>query len=171
MCQNAFDQSELRGMALINSGERNRITHVYDSADGQSLVEMALCLPCLLLIITGIGAFGLTLSNFVSLTDANSVGARQFAIQRGESGDPCALAVTAITSATPTLNHSTSTSVGIGYSFTVGGASYTTSCPSATMTQGQNVVVKTTYPCTLRVYSVNLNPNCQLVAQTTEVIQ
>ncbi len=147
-----------------------RATSGLSATDGQSIVEMALCLPAFLLVVTGIAAFGLTLSNFITLTDATSVGARQFAIERSEGGDPCALSVTAITGATPNLNHTNAT-VGIGYAFTVGGQTYTSSCPSATLTQGQNVQVKTTYPCTLKVYGLNLNPTCQLVAQTTEVIQ
>ena len=128
-------------------------------------------MPILLLIVTGIAAFGLTLGNYISLTEATGVGAREFAILRGAGADPCATSAQAISASAPTLLNN-GTSAAMTYSFTVGGTTYSSpTCLSATLNQSASVQVKTTYPCTLKVYGLNLSPNCQLVAQTTEVIQ
>ena len=80
------DQVERRGLFL--SGD-----------DGQALVEFALTLPVLLLIVTGILSFGVTLNTMLELTNAASAGARQFAFMRGQGGDACAVAVSTIVGA------------------------------------------------------------------------
>ena len=48
------------------------------------MVEMALVLPVLLLVVTGILTFGLAFNNYLLLTEATSVGARTLAISRGK---------------------------------------------------------------------------------------
>ena len=52
------------------------------------MVEMALVLPVLLLVITGILIFGLAFNNYLLLTEATSVGARTLAISRGRNHRP-----------------------------------------------------------------------------------
>jgi Flp pilus assembly protein TadG len=140
---------------------------------GQAAVELALCLPVLLLVVTGITTFGIAMNNYIELTEATGTGARQFAIARGMAGDQCALAAAAIAAAAPTLAN-TGSVTGIGYSFTVGGQTYkaaSPSCPNASLVQGQTVVVSTTYPCVLKVFQANYAPSCSLSAKTTEVLQ
>ncbi len=61
--------------------------------NGQAMVEMALALPVLLLVLTGILTFGLAFNNYVLLTEATSIGARTLAISRGATTDPCATAL------------------------------------------------------------------------------
>ena len=53
--------------------------------EGQAMVEMALVLPVLLLVVTGILTFGLAFNNYLLLTEATSVGARTLAISRGRN--------------------------------------------------------------------------------------
>ena len=55
---------------------------------GQSLVEFAVCLPVLLLILTGIFTFGIALNNYLMMTNAVSIGARYLAISRGQTSYP-----------------------------------------------------------------------------------
>lgn len=50
--------------------------------DGQAYVEFALVLPLLLLIVMGIIQFGTVFKDYIALTDAVRVGARQAAISR-----------------------------------------------------------------------------------------
>lgn len=141
--------------------------------EGQALIEFALTLPVLLLIVTGILSFGVTLNNMLALTNAASAGARQFAYMRGQGGDACAVSVTTITGAAPLLRN-TGALTGIGYSFVVGGVTYNATsptCPNAVLTQGQPVKLTITYPCSLLLYGSNAFPSCQLTAQTSELIQ
>ena len=146
---------------------------------GQSAVELALCLPALLMVVTGIATFGLALNNYVTLTEATSVGARQISVQRGQTGDPCALASSALQSAAPLLKYTGSASTGLAMTFkvyTTATASTTYSampatCSAAALTQGMPVTVTATYPCTLQVYGHNYAPSCFLTAQSTEVTQ
>ena len=137
---------------------------------GQSLVEFALTLPVMLLIVTGLMAFGITINNYLQLTDATSVGARQLAISRGTS-DPCATASSAIYAAAPLLTKTSYT-----FKFTLNGTSYPgTTCNSAgaaaNLSQGSTATVLVTYPCNLKVYGSTIIPSCILTAQTAELVQ
>ena len=49
---------------------------------GQAMVEFVLVAPILLLLVIGIVQFGILLNNYVTLTDAVRVGARQAAVSR-----------------------------------------------------------------------------------------
>lgn len=143
---------------------------------GQSMIEFALCLPLLMLVVTGILTFGLALNNYISLTEATSVGARQLAILRGQPGDPCSITAATIAAAAPLMKNTGSTT-GLGYTFQVyttatTSQTYTsTTCSTAPLTQGQPVTVTMTYPCVLKVFNANYVPSCTLKARTTEVVQ
>jgi Flp pilus assembly protein TadG len=142
---------------------------------GQAMVEMALALPVLLLVVTGILTFGLAYNNYVELTEATNVGARALAISRGATTDPCATAAQAVIAAAPLL-----VAGNLTFSFQLNGTNYTgTSCNSSSSTtgaagnlvQGGNAVVTVNYPCSLAVYGANYAPNCSLQAQITELVQ
>ena len=49
---------------------------------GQALIEFVLVMPLLLVVVMGMIQFGLALQNYVALTDAVRVGARQAAVSR-----------------------------------------------------------------------------------------
>jgi Flp pilus assembly protein TadG len=138
---------------------------------GQSQVEFALTCTFLLPILFGITAFGIAMNNYLSLTEATGVGARQLSLERGQGGDPCAIAAATIAASAPTLNNSGSAATGIGYTFLVNSVSYGATCANATLTQGASVTVTTTYPCVLKIYGHNYAPSCYLTAQTAEVMQ
>ena len=142
---------------------------------GQSLVEFALCLPILLLVVTGICTFGIFLNNYMMLTNAVSIGARTLAVNRGMTSDPCATTAAAVYAAAPTLTKSSFT-----FAFVLNGVAYTgTTCSSSSPTTGAagNLVQNTpaqvtiTYPCSLAVYGANYVPNCVLKSQITELVQ
>jgi Flp pilus assembly protein TadG len=143
--------------------------------NGQAMVEMALALPLLLLVLTGILTFGLAFNNYVLLTEATSIGARTLAISRGATTDPCATASSAVIAAAPLLS-----SANLSFTFVLNGTTYTgTSCSSgssttgaaANLVQGANAIVTVTYPCSLAVYGANYAPHCSLQAQMTELVQ
>jgi Flp pilus assembly protein TadG len=154
--------------------------HLGRGEDGQSLVEFALCLPPLLLLMTGIFAFGIAVANYVMLTNAAAAGAQQLSVSRGQLAspfDPCATAVTAIEAAAPSL-----TGGSMKFAFVLDGNSYasnTTKCTStsettgaaAQLVSGQAVTVTVTYPCSLVIYNSNNFPNCVLTAKASEVVQ
>jgi Flp pilus assembly protein TadG len=143
--------------------------------EGQAMVEMALILPVLLLVVTGILVFGLAFNNYLLLTEATSVGARTLAISRGETTDPCATAAAAIYAAAPLL-----VAADLSFTFVLNGTTYTgPSCNSGSSTtgaagnlkQGAYAVVTVTYPCSLAVYGANYAPNCSLQSQIAELVQ
>ncbi|WP_263382799.1 TadE/TadG family type IV pilus assembly protein [Granulicella arctica] len=142
---------------------------------GQSLIEFAVCLPVLLLIVTGIMTFGIGINNFIMLTEATSVGARQLAIIRGQDLDPCANVAKVVYAAAPNL-----TASGLTFSFVLNGTPYAgnscastsaTSGSSGNMVQGSSARLTVTYPCNLAVYGINYAPSCTLKAQTAELVQ
>jgi Flp pilus assembly protein TadG len=143
--------------------------------EGGALVEMAVTLPVLLLIVTGIFTFGLALNNYLELTDAVGISARLLAISRGQTTDPCATTTAAFYKAAPYLK-----TTSLSFTFVLNGTSYTgASCSSSSTTtgaagnlvQGQAAQVTVTYPCNLAVYGKNYAPSCTLTAQTTELVQ
>lgn len=157
------------------------------SERGQASVELALCLPMLLVFMTGITSFGVALNNYQTLTDAVSVGARLLATSRTQTTDPCNLAYVAVTNALPSLVQQ-----GGALTFTtamfnplpggtqLAGSPYTGStCSSASTSSGaagnlvQNgsVQLSVTYPCNLIIFGANLIPGCTLHAQITELVQ
>jgi hypothetical protein len=142
---------------------------------GGSLIEFALTLPPLLLVATGIGAIGIAMNNYLIVTNATTVAARQISISRGQTLDPCATAVSSLTAAAPTLTASKFT-----YAYKFNGVAYSgTSCPSANYTsgapsnlvQGQPESITVTYPCSILAYNANLAPSCSLQASMTELVQ
>jgi len=142
--------------------------------EGQSMVEFAVTLPVLLLIMTGLATFGVGMNNYLQLTEATSVGARQLAISRQQTNDPCSVVSTAVMAAAPNL-----TSSSMSFSYLLNGVSYSgTSCSSgspttgaaANLVQGKTAQVTVTYPCSFFAYKYNFGA-CNLVATTTEVVQ
>lgn len=137
---------------------------------GQALIELALCLPVLLLVVFGVCTFGIAFSNYLMLEDATNVGARQLAISRGQSTDPCSTASTAIIAAAPTLTRNS-----LGFTFLINNVSYSgTTCTGAAANMAQNAMAKVTvtYPCNLSSYKWSFaSGSCTLTAATAELIQ
>jgi Flp pilus assembly protein TadG len=153
--------------------------------DGSSLIEFALCLPPLLLLMTGIFAFGIAVANYVQLTNACSAGAMQLSIMRNNLTspyDPCATAVSAVEGAAPSL-----TAGSMKFVVVLNGTTYPTSgtptaslsCTStsnnagaaANLVASKPITVTVTYPCNLTVYKANNFPSCVLTAQSSELVQ
>jgi len=129
----------------------------------------------MLLLLTGMFTFGITVGNYVTLTNATSAAALQLAISRGQTLDPCSLASSTVYSAAPNLKQSSLT-----FAYSLNGTAYSgTSCSSASTTsgaagnlvQGQPAQVTITYPCNLRIFILNSFSTCSLSAKTTELVQ
>lgn len=148
---------------------------------GQTMLEFALVAPILLMVLTGIFAFGIALNQYEILTNAVSDGARAFVLSEGTVGtngstsmapnqDPCAYAVSATEASGSSLAASNMT-FAITYTTAAGTAtSYTTSCPSLLMHSMDSVQVKVTYPVT--PHMLGFGPQTlRLSAQTTEFVQ
>lgn len=159
-------------MRLLNSSafHKRGCKRPHDAAHanrrrGQSLIEFSLVMPVLLLVVTGMVGFGLALYNNLVLTNGVNIGAQTLASSRGQTTDPCATASAAVQSAAPSL-----VAANLSYTIILNGTSYTsTSCSSATLTQGTTIQVSATYPCSLPVYG--MNGICHLGAATAEVVQ
>jgi Flp pilus assembly protein TadG len=151
------------------------------SETGAAMVEMALVLPVLMLMVTGIFAFGTAFNNYVALTNAVDISGRLLAIDRLNTTDPCADVANAVRRAAPYLKPANLSFTIVLNTTTYGGTSGTsgTSCSSSSATtgaaanlvQGQPVTVTVTYPCSFGVYGMNLVPGCTLTAQVTELEQ
>ncbi len=154
---------------------RSRLRELPCRHDGQSLVEFALALPVLLLVVTGITAFGIAFNNYIMLTEATSVGARQLTVSRGQTTDPCQTFSSAVYAAAPLLKQSNMTFTislnGTTYSGTSCSGSSTSGAP-ANMVLGTNAVVTVTYPFSLSLYGIKIVPaGSLLMAKTTELMQ
>ncbi len=154
--------------------------------EGQALLEFALLLPLLLMVVTGIYAFGLAFNQYLQLTEATSVGAELLGFSRGQTADPCYTAAYAIQNSAPLLDPTK-----ISYTFVLNGNSYgpysglvvaasgsapaSSLCPTssnagATLAPGVPATVTVTYPCNLTVYLFSQSTFNMGVA-VTEIIQ
>jgi Flp pilus assembly protein TadG len=156
---------------------------------GQALLEFAYLLPILMILLLGMIAFGITLNNYLEMTNGATAGAQALAISRGQTLDPCGTAAAPFYATTPNLTQSNlkftiTLSPGPGGS----GSTYvlatnqtnpscpaasTTSAPASDLIQGYTATVMVTYPCNLSVFGVNFVPpaSCILTAQTAESVQ
>jgi Flp pilus assembly protein TadG len=144
--------------------------------EGGALVEMAVTLPVLLLLMTGIFSFSVALYQKLQLAEAVGNAGRTLAVDRG-SADPCQDATTAIYAAAPGLTQSSLT-----LTYTLNGVvTKGKSCYSAgvngntNMVAGQNAEIQATYTgCFLNVMNIwgkSMTGPCTLYAQVTEVVQ
>jgi Flp pilus assembly protein TadG len=134
--------------------------------DGNVIVEMALSLPVLLLLFTGIVSFAGAYSNQMTLTQAVGIGGEYLQQLRGNTTNPCASVIGAIENAAPYLTASS-----ISLTLTMDGTTASgNSCPGDQqyLVQGTPVTVLATYPCVLSAYSMKFTGTCQLSAEVTE---
>ena len=153
----------------------------HSDSEGGALVEMAVTLPLIMLIMTGIFSFSMALYQKLQLAEAVAAAGRQLAVDRG-SHDPCADVTNAIDNGAPGLSQST---LNQGIVITINGTVEPSgSCPGSGTTganadlsnaQGQNAQVQVTYPTTLSVVNIwgggsNFG-SVNLISQVTEVVQ
>lgn len=151
--------------------------------EGSTLAEMALVMPVLLVVLTGIFSFGIIMNQNLVLTNAVNSGARAFALSRGSgtsstatNADPCTLAGTTINSSATNLN-SANVTYTIVYTVTSSSTSttYTASagtiptCANLVMTSGDVVSVKAVYPVNAIMYGIS--KSLSLTAQSAELVQ
>jgi len=149
----------------MTSMSRRSRAFLLGSENGNALIEMAIALPVLLMVVTGIYAFAIVFYNYQTLSQAVGVGGQYLSQIRTSTSDPCLDTFNAITGAGPTL-----TQANIGLTLTMNGTSVTAkTCPSyvSYLTQGGSVTVQATYPCQYPIYNFVWS-SCQLKAAVTE---
>jgi Flp pilus assembly protein TadG len=157
-----------RGLSL----GRRRCLFTEDS-EGGALVEMAVTLPVIMAIMTGIFSFSMALYQKLQLSEAISNAGRLLATDRGDT-DPCNTATNAFYAAAPGLAHGSLT-----LTYTLNGTSYgsgTTTCPgssgaaNANMVSGGTAQLNATFACSLGVFRMKAM-TCSLQQSITEVVQ
>jgi Flp pilus assembly protein TadG len=134
--------------------------------EGGALIEIALTVPILLAVLTGICTFGIAYSNQLTLTQAVGTAGQYLAQIRTTSSDPCSDVNTALTNAAPGLTASK-----ISLTTTMNGTANTgTTCSGkqTELVQGSTVSVYATYPCSLSIYNLSFATSCKLTAKVTE---
>jgi len=141
--------------------------------EGGSLVEMAVTLPIVMAVMTGIFTFSIALYQKLQLCEAISNAGHLLATDRGDT-NPCSTATSAIYAAAPGLKQSN-----ITLTYTLNAVSYgsgTTTCPgssgaaNANMVAGGTAEIQATYTCAIGVYGMS-NLTCNLASSVTEIVQ
>jgi Flp pilus assembly protein TadG len=139
--------------------------------EGQSLVELALMLPLLLMLLAGLIFGGITFYDYVTLADAVEAGARMIVTNQGAGKGPptaCTLGENALTSAAANLKTSQITISG-----GAGGETFTGTSKCTSLQTGDYVTLGATYPCYLKIpfAGINLcpvqNSNGSFISSTT----
>jgi Flp pilus assembly protein TadG len=152
-----------------------RIQCVRREEDGSALVELALFVPVLLCLLTGIFSLSTALYQKLQLAEAMSSAGRVLAAEAGDA-DPCADTTAAIDAAAPGL-----TASNIGITIIIDGHTYgsntsSVSCTAAggannaLMPAGSTAVIQATYPCALSIYNIK-GLGCAISEQIAEVVQ
>jgi Flp pilus assembly protein TadG len=142
--------------------------------EGGPLVEMAVVLPLMMLLITGMCSFGLTLNSYLVLTNAVQTGAMDLALNAGSTTDPCNTAAAAVAAAAPTLTASK-----IIYTFNFNGTSagpFTGTTASSCTSDAADLKVNTMFTVTAQyqasLFVYGLAPrSLYLTASTAELAQ
>jgi Flp pilus assembly protein TadG len=167
-----------------------RINRCWRGEEGSTVAEMALVLPILLAVLTGVFSFGVALNQYLVLTNAVNNAARAFAMSAQTdgsvsmlgSGDPCQYAAQAVQSGASNMDTSNLTYT-ITYTTYLGNTSNTPttttytgtgstlpSCSSKKMYQYDVVTVKAVYPISPAVYGWATR-SLSLTAQSVEMVQ
>lgn len=134
--------------------------------EGSVIVELALSLPMLMLLFTGVLTFAAAYNHQLILTQAVGAGGQYLQQLRSSTTDPCQDTMTVIKNSAPSLDPSS-----ITLTLTMNGAKVTgSSCGGyqSYLLEGTPVTVSATYPCSLQVFSMKFASSCQLTAQVTE---
>ncbi len=129
---------------------------------GAAAVEFALIGPLFITIMLGAFQFGLAFYNFLQVGNSVSVGARTFAMARGNAS-PYTSTTSAMQSASASL-----ISGNLTITLSVNGTACSTdsTCETA-LTQGSPATVTASYPCNLVIVGINFLPSCSLRSTTT----
>ena len=144
-------------------------------SEGGALIEMALSLPIVFLVLTGVFTFSVATNQKLEHAEAVNVGGARLAVDRGDT-NPCSTVAGVIAAAAPGLKSSS-----ISLTFTLGTASTSGTAASSTcagtggaananLVSGGTAEIVATYPCSLIVYGKNFG-TCSLSSQITEVVQ
>jgi len=157
-----------------------RVSRFFHSdSEGGALVEMAVTLPLIMLIMTGIFSFSMALYQKLQLAEAVAAAGRQLAVDRG-SHDPCLDVQNAIDNGAPGLNQ---TLLNQGIVVTINGTTEPAgTCPGSgssgantDLASGVNAQIQVTYPTTLNVANIwgtgTGFGSVNLISQVTEEIQ
>ena len=134
---------------------------------GVATLEFALVAPILFLVMFGTVKYGIVLSQYLTLTNATLMGARQFAFSAGVDAAPYTDAVSAVRTAAPNLTPLVITTA-------VNGTGCSTDAGCATALSGnigKPVTVTASYSCAAMNIIFDLLPNCTLRSQQTERVQ
>lgn len=133
-------------------------------SEGGALVEMAVTLPLVMIIMTGIFSFSFALYQKLQLAEAVSNAGHYLAVARGDT-NPCATAINAVYAGAPALS-----SGAMNITLIDNGNPLPTSCNSSTLNQYDTVSVQVTYPTSLSVYGMPY-AGFNLSQQITEIVQ
>lgn len=134
-------------------------------------IEFAFIAPMLLLAVLGAAVFGIAVNNYITLTGAASIGARQLAISRGDP-TPYTDTVAQVKGAAPNL-----TPANLTITLKVNGTACATDAACTTLLANAATAVvpgtvTASYPCSLVVMGINYAPGaCTLSANTTERVE
>ncbi|MGA3080941.1 MAG: TadE/TadG family type IV pilus assembly protein [Terracidiphilus sp.] len=148
-------------------GDRLRV-FLRGGDEGASLVEVALTLPIVLMVMTGIFSVGFAYFNQQELTDGVGAAGQYLSVDRTSTTDPCADAYAKLIAAAPNLAGSKLT-----LNVTMNSTTYTgTSCSGDEnqLVLGSTVTVNATYPCNIGMFGVNFSSSCLLKAQVAEYV-
>jgi Flp pilus assembly protein TadG len=136
---------------------------------GQAVVELALVLPLMLLLLLGVVQFGTVFRDYIALTDATRVGARQAAVSRSlpvAQREPAVLAK--VQSAAVNLD-----TAKMGFSLQLrnpAGVLLTPNSQDTSWVPSGDVTIRTTYPFRISLFGMVFY-NGVLQSRTTERIE
>ena len=154
-----------KGRKIIRQQPLSRLRAMLRADDGASAVEFAIILPVMMLVLFGIIRMGITINNYIEITSGSRAGVRILAVSRG-SATPYKDSTTAFGNSAPNISPT--------MTLTVNGTGCGSDAACQTLLKtaaGQPAVFRATYPCNLKIMSIDFAPSCQLVSQTTERVE
>jgi Flp pilus assembly protein TadG len=153
---------------------RTRLFDVVKDHTGSALVEFTIVFPVLILLILGLAQFGLIFYNYILVTNAAAVGARQLALSRTDAN--------AYTDTVSAINTASTGLSGLTITMSVNGATCSTNsaCQTDLVTASGTVPpepasVTVSYSCTgnsiMPAYLINLSGICPLTSTMQQLVE
>jgi len=171
------------GNARTSSRSAGRLLRawLHNGDGGQSMVEVALLLPIVMMMLTGIFSVGVAYVNLGSLQTGVNLGASDLAGLYSVTSDPCADTFAIIASGAQSFNpakitvtyylNAPTSAAATGTKEGPFTGSSANSCSSIALTERSYFSIYALYPCNIGMYGISFSSSCELPASGGGYVQ
>lgn len=138
---------------------------------GSSTIETLLAVPFLMTVVFLIVEFGMLFKDYLLLTDGVSTAGRTLAVSRGQADNPCVAAKNRFFASAADIDPDQLSMI-----INIDGTNYPSDaeggfCSGVTLESGLDARLSVSYPCSVRMFGVELASDCTLSSSSAVRIE